>query len=143
MPAAECPNCGSVETQARLQDLQCRSCGQLFGFDGEKRDSGPDQTVRDRMEAALQPRATPTMGNLNNLILAGGEAGVNDPEVRRRAQTPDVVGPIEFAKSEGIDLELSGDLVTTSSSGVSSSAEGREASEQNEPTPRKRGSSRS
>lgn len=103
MPNPKCPSCGSYETQDRLQDLQCRACGNVFGYDRKVREIGPDQTVRDRIEESLKPRATVVMGNINDLIQTAGDAAAASGE-HPGAPTPEVIGPTEHAERPGLSV---------------------------------------
>lgn len=130
MPPAKCPNCRSLETQARLQDLQCLSCGQIFGFDGSKREVGPDDTRRAAIEAGLAPRKTVLMGNTNDLIVSGGEAAAKRRGGHPGAPTAEVIGPVEHAEMQGVDLgeRKGGDVVTTATSVAGDASTRKESS---------------
>lgn len=74
--ATICAHCGSADTQAGLDQIQCTNCGRVSTFGGDKAEAGAGASTREALEARLAPRTTVVGGNYADLQRMGGEAAV-------------------------------------------------------------------
>lgn len=84
----KCANCGSRDTVDRLDNVQCQNCGTLTGYDGEAKEFGASQEVRDVIDRHNQPGVPTVVGNLADLQRAGADVATGEGTFESAVEVP-------------------------------------------------------
>ena len=106
--AQSCANCGSGNTQAAADRVNCLDCGRMTDYNGDAAPSGGGQAVRDAVGATMADPAPQIAGNiadLNRLGVTALSGATPSAAVAEAVRTPPGMSGVEAKETAKAQLE--------------------------------------